>query len=257
MHQAVSRRCHTLTEPKRSQNQFNTTHWTVVYEAGDSQSPDSFRSMEKLCRDYWFPLYAYVRRRGFDVHTAQDLTQGFIARLLARKDLKAADQSRGRFRTFLLTALQHYIADEWDKANRQKRGGGVRDLSLEELAAEERYAREPVDGTTPEALYERRWAQDFVRMVLARLRSELQSAGKEKVFEALKFTLTSGEQRPYAELAQRLQMSEGALKVAVHRLRKRYSDIFREEIARIVQRPEDVEDELRHLLLAARGNPRD
>lgn len=204
--------------------------------------------MEKLCAIYWYPLYAFVRRRGHSAHDAQDLTQGFFARLLEKKDLASVDRARGRFRSFLLAALEHFLINEWHRARTQKRGGATVLFSFDALDAESRLRHEPATDS-PEQIYDRRWAMTLLDQVMARLRTEMAGAGKLAHFEALKFCLT-GERTAYAEVGARLAMSEGAVKVAVHRLRERYRALLRAEIAETVATPEEIEDELRALLAA-------
>lgn len=204
--------------------------------------------MEKLCRNYWYPLYAHVRRRGFSPEDAQDLTQEFFARLIQKNFVAEADHHKGRFRTFLLTALIHFLADEWDRLKAQKRGGGRPAIPLDGKTAETRYQLEPVDTRSPERLFARQWAVTLLERVLARLRKEFQDEGKQNLFEALNSCLTQARAAvPYSDLAPLLNMSEGALRVAVHRLRQRYRQLLRMEIAETVASPEEIEEELRHL----------
>jgi RNA polymerase sigma factor (sigma-70 family) len=227
---------------------FATTHWTVVLAAGRRDTTRARAALEKLCRTYWYPLYAYVRRRGHSAHDAQDLTQAFFARLLERHWVGDADQELGRFRTFLLTAMSRFLANEWDKQSAQKRGGHMIHVPVQLDTAETRYGHEPADNSTPEQCYERRWALTLLDTVLQRLRAEYDREGKKDLFAALGDTLVgSRESQPYASLAKQLNMNEGAVKVAVHRLRKRYRQLLREEIAQTAASPEDVDEELRHL----------
>lgn len=231
--------------------QFTTTHWSVVVAAGQPESPDATAALEKLCRTYWFPLYAYVRRRGYDVPDAQDLTQSFFARLIGRNLLAGVQPAGTRFRSFLLTALKNYLAHEWEKARAAKRGGGMAAFSLDELDAEGRYAQEAVTALTPDLLFERRWAETVLDQALARLRQEQSDAGKQTQFDALAGCLTGAEHtQPRAELAERFGMTEAAVKMAVHRLRKRYAALLRQEVAQTVSRPAEIDDELRSLLAA-------
>jgi RNA polymerase sigma-70 factor (ECF subfamily) len=233
---------------------FVTTHWSVVLTAGRSDTTLARDALARLCQTYWHPLYAYVRRLGHSPPDAQDLTQEFFARLLAKNYLAAADESRGRFRSFLLAALKHFLANEWDKASAQKRGGGQIPISIDPGSAETACSFEPADTTTPEKIYERRWALTLLDQVLRRLREEYVRAGREKLFEQLKPTLTEASRTVrYAEIAARLGMSEGAVKVAVHRLRLRYREVLRAEIADTVASPAEVEDELRNLFAALAG----
>jgi RNA polymerase sigma-70 factor (ECF subfamily) len=233
---------------------FASTHWSVVLAAGQRQSAESAEALATLCRVYWYPLYAYARRRLPRPDDAQDLTQEFFAQLLEKDYLRAADPTRGKFRSFLLTAFKHFLAKERDRANAQKRGGGRHSVSLDFQDGESRYQREPADHATPETLYERRWALTLLEQTLAQLRQEFTGSGKQKVFEALKETLTGeGPPRPYAQIAAELDMSEQAVKVAVHRLRRRYQELLRAAIAQTVPSAEDVEDELRDLFAAVRA----
>jgi len=233
---------------------FVTTHWSVVLVAGRTDSTRAQNALARLCQTYWYPLYAYVRRRGHSPHDAQDLTQEFFARLLERHTLAIADPSRGRFRSFLLSTMSHFLAHEWEKLNAQKRGGGLRILSLDLARAEERYDLEPTDNSTPDKLFDKHWATALLEEVLNQLEAEYQQAGKAELFASLKQTLTgTGESQPYAFLAARLGMNEAAIKVAVHRLRKRYRQLLRVEITNIVADPAQAEDELRHLFTALAG----
>jgi len=233
---------------------FPLTHWSLVLRAGKSDTAPTRAALASLCQMYWFPLYAHARRRGHTPHDAEDLTQEFFARLLERDLLAAADPNRGRFRSFLLAAMNHFLNHEWEKGRTQKRGGGQPLLSLDAHAAEERFDAEPADRATPDQAFDRQWALALLDTVLTRLEAEYESAGKANLFAALRPTLAgSRETQPYAELCARLNLSEGAVKVAVHRLRKRYRDLIREEVAHTVATPEEVEAELRHLFLALAG----
>lgn len=230
---------------------FLPTHWTVVLAAGSNNSTHARDALEKLCRAYWPPIYAYVRRQGYDPHDAQDLTQGFFARLLEKNSIAEADRAKGRFRSFLLGALKHFLANQWDKANAQKRGGGQTLIPIDVASAETACGFEPADQVTAEKAFERRWALTLLDQVLRRLRQEHVNEGKEPMFEQLKQTLTEASRSvPYAEIALRLGTSEGAIKVAVHRLRQRYRELLRAEIASTVAGPEEVEDEIRNLFAA-------
>jgi len=230
---------------------FVTTHWSVVLAAGRGDSTRARAALENLCRNYWYPLYAFVRRLGHGAHDAEDLVQSFFAVCLAKNYLSAAEQAKGRFRSFLLIALKRFLANEWDKARTLKRGGGQASISLDSLAAEQRYALEPADQFSADKLFERRWALTLLDQVVNRLRDEQAEAGKLEQFEQLKECITAaGRGTPYAESATRLGMSEGAVKVAVHRLRQRYRELLEEEIANTVASPEEIEEERRHLLAA-------
>jgi RNA polymerase sigma-70 factor (ECF subfamily) len=233
---------------------FVTTQWSVVLAATRSDTAKAQAALEKLCRTYWYPLYAYVRWRGHPAQDAQDLTQAFFARLLERHWVGNADRERGRFRTFLLTAMSRFLSDEWDKARAQKRGGGVTHVPMQLDMAETRYGHEPADDCTPEQCYERRWALTLLDTVLQRLRTEYENAGKGELFAGLNSCLVGGrESQPYAELAAKLDMNEGAVKVAVHRLRQRYRKLLRAEIAETLAATEDVDEELRHLFAVLAG----
>lgn len=233
---------------------FVTTQWSVVLAAAHSDTPKAQAALEKLCRTYWYPLYAYVRRRGHLAQDAQDLTQAFFARLLERHWVSDADRERGRFRTFLLTAMSRFLSDEWDKLRAQKRGGGVVHIPVQLETAETRYGHEPADDSTPEQCYERRWALTLLDTVLQRLRAEYERADKGELFAGLNSCLVGGrESQPYAELATQLGMNEGGVKVAVHRLRKRYRQLLRAEIAQTMAGMEDVDVELRHLFAVLAG----
>jgi RNA polymerase sigma factor (sigma-70 family) len=230
---------------------FVTTHWSVVLAAGRSDSTQARAALEKLCKNYWYPLYAFVRRLGHSPHDAEDLVQGFFAICLEKNYLIAAEQTRGRFRSFLLIALKHFLANEYDKAQARKRGGAQISISLDSLTAEQRYALEPTDELSADKLFERRWALTLLDQVVTRLRDEQAAAGKLEQFEQLKECITNaGRGTPYVELASRLGTSEGAIKVAVHRLRQRYREVLEEEIANTVSSPEEIEDERRQLLRA-------
>jgi RNA polymerase sigma factor (sigma-70 family) len=224
---------------------FATTHWSVVLSA---KEPDTIRSgaaLEALCQTYWQPLYAYVRRRGYAPADAEDLTQAFFAWLLERNWLGKADQQRGRFRSFLLTSISNFLANEWDKSRAQKRGGG-NVVSLQNSEAESGW--EPMDNFSPEQNFEWRWALTLLEQVMDRLAAEFEEDGKAELFETLKPCLL-GERtaQPYATLASKLAMTEGSVKVAVHRLRQRYRQLLRDEIANTVVQPEEIEEEMRHL----------
>lgn len=238
-------------EPAR----FATTRWSVVLHAGRSDSTGTNDALANLCRTYWFPLYAHVRRRGHRPHDAEDLTQAFFARLLAQRTLARADPARGRFRSFILAVLDRFLADEWDKVRAQKRGGGQAFVSLDVAAAERRLELEAADNGSPDRAFDRRWANALLEDVLQQLQSEYAAAGRAGLFEALKPTLVGiRESQPYAELAARLGSSEGALKVAVHRLRKRYRELLEAGIADTVTTPEEANEEKRHLLRALAGD---
>jgi RNA polymerase sigma-70 factor (ECF subfamily) len=241
------------SEPSaRDAGVFATTHWSVVLRAGTDEAADASTALDRLCRQYWRPLYYFVRRRGYNEQDAQDLTQGFFSRLLEKHMLSAVDRGRGRFRTFLLTSLENYLANEWDKARRQKRGGDRQFIPLDDTGeAEAGYQQLPTDMATPDQLYDRRWAQALLEAVLHRLRQEFGGTDHTGKFEVLKeFLFGDRGETSYAEAAARLGLSEAATKSAIYRLRQRYGELFAEEIAATVERPEDVDDEIRHLLAA-------
>lgn len=219
--------------------------------ACSGDTPRARVALGGLCQTYWYPLYAYVRRRGHPAHDAQDLTQEFFAQLLERHSLATASPQRGRFRSFLLTALNHFLANEWHKARTGRRGGGNPVTSLDWAEAEKRYDLEPADHRSPDKLFEKQWALTLLSEVLNRLETEYQQDGKLELFTALKQTLTgTRESQPYLELAEKLDMNEGAIKVAVHRLRRRYRDLIRAAIADTLDETENIDDEMRHLFSA-------
>jgi RNA polymerase sigma-70 factor (ECF subfamily) len=233
--------------------EFTTTHWSVILLAGGAASNAADAALEQLCRTYWYPLYAYVRRQGHSESDAQDLTQSFFARLLERKYLRLADRNQGHFRTFLLTSLKHFLINEWKKENREKRGAGQRSLSLDEEMAESRFAAEPAIAQPADTLYDRGWAAVLLERALAALKAEFERSGKLDLFERLK-VFVWGDKRAlsYAEMAVQLNMTEGAVKVAVHRLRQRYGDLLRAEVAQTVSTPDEVNEELRYLISVVR-----
>jgi RNA polymerase sigma factor (sigma-70 family) len=232
---------------------FTTTHWSRVVAAG-SQSADAQRALAELCQLYWYPVYAYVRRRGRSIDDAQDLTQEFFARLLARNWVGNADRQKGRFRSFLLGAVNHFLADEWDKAKSQKRGGGIPDLPLVMEDAEKRFSLEPADPETPERQFERRWAMTLLDKALHQLRDEYGSEGRSELFSRLNPCLV-GERTSehYAAMATQLGVSESTVKSYVHRMRQRFRQMIRHEIAQTVADPTDIEDELRHMFVVLGG----
>ncbi len=231
--------------------EFHTTRWSLVLAAQHGKDgPEARKAMSALCRDYWYPLYAFVRRRGHSPHDAQDLTQDFFTDLLERNPTMA-DPSRGKFRSYLLGALKHFLTNEWHRARTQKRGGGQQLVEWDALDAESRYALEPADQKDADALYDKRWAMELLDRAMKRLRTEFAAKNDEATFDALKGTL-SGVESSREETAKKLGMSEGALKVAVHRLRQRYREVLRAEIAQTVDSPTDVDDEMRHLVAVLR-----
>jgi DNA-directed RNA polymerase specialized sigma24 family protein len=217
--------------------------------AGQRDTPQAAVALEQLCRTYWYPLYAYVRRRGYCLEDAKDLTQEFFARFLAGDSMHRADQRRGRFRSYLLGAFNHFLSDEWDKSHRLKRGGQVCQVSLDAASGEARYALEPADEHSPDRLFERRWALALLDGVWRQLQQEYEAAGKERLFARLSDFLTGGvEEGSYRLKAEELQMTEGATRVAVHRLRQRYGELFHQAVADTVEHPEEIADEMRHLI---------
>ena len=227
---------------------FATTHWSVVLTAGRNDTVSVGAALEKLCVGYWYPLYAYVRRRGYSVEDAQDLTQEFLARMLERHWLALANQAKGRFRTFLLTAMERFLANEWDKARALKRGGGHKNIPIQLDTAETRFGVEPADTRTPEQAFEYRWAVTLLESVVTQLDAEYRARDQGALFDTLKpCLLGDGSAHPYGELANKLKMEEGAIKVAVHRLRQRYREFLRSEIAHTVASPAEVDAEMRHL----------
>jgi RNA polymerase sigma factor (sigma-70 family) len=231
--------------------QFATTHWRVVLAAGRSDSSHARDALAHLCQIYWYPLYAYVRRQGHSPEDAQDLTQEFFARFLEKSYLDDVDRAKGKFRSFLLASLKHFLANEWDRAKALKRGGGRAFISLDDQSGETRYGLEPADSLSADKIFERRWALTLLEQVLAHLRTEYMARGKTRLFDELKICLTGEKSSiPYAELGSKVGMTEGAVKVAVHRLRQRYRELLRAEIGKTVASPEEVDQELRYLFAA-------
>lgn len=228
---------------------FTTTHWSLILNAQDTSSPLAAAALEKLCRAYWYPLYVYVRRQGEDEESAKDLTQGFFARLLENHYLAQVHPGKGKFRCFLLAALKHFLADERDRARAQKRGGGQSLVSLDDSRGEERYRLEPVESMDAEKLFERRWALTLLEQARTRLKEEYLEAGKSSLYERLK-VFESGDKNgpPYAQVAMELGLTEGGVKSAVFRLRQRYRELVRQEVANTVESPEEVDAEIRHLI---------
>ena len=238
----------TDTSRDHADGHFTATHWSVVLAAGRDASPQAAEALEKLCRSYWFPLYTYVRRKGHNVDDAQDLTQEFFARFLEKNYLASVDRSKGKFRSFLLATLKHFLANEWDRVKSEKRGGGQKFISLDEQDTEYRYQLEPVSDSTPESIFDRRWALTVLDQALARLKDEYVTGNKADQFDQLKKFLSSeANEGAYAAVAAQLQMTPGAVAVAVHRLRQHYGNSLRTEIAQTVSSPADLEDEMRHL----------
>jgi RNA polymerase sigma-70 factor (ECF subfamily) len=240
-------------KPEAGRAVFATTHWSVVVEAGQNDSPKASEAMAQLCGIYWYPLYAYVRRKGYAAPDAQDLTQEFFARLLARNYVSSADRRKGKFRSFLLGTFEHFLAREWRRAHAEKRGGGHAPFSFDEVDAENRYLLEPADELTAERIFDRRWADALLSRAMARLREECQAEGKALFFEKVEPLLYGGGAAgSHAEIGASLNMGESAFKMAVHRLRRRYGELVRAEIAQTVYTPEAVEEELRYLFAVLR-----
>jgi RNA polymerase sigma factor (sigma-70 family) len=241
--------------PPARADRFATTHWSMVVSAGGhgdgaggDRSPEASQALAALCANYWFPLYAFVRRAGHSAEDAQDLTQEFFVRLLAQRFFAKADRQKGKFRSFLLAAMKHFLADQWDREHAQKRGGTRAVISFDSLSAETRYRLEPATDLTPEKMFEKQWALSLLEQVLSRLDAELVAEGKSALFEALKDTLTGARPATYAAIGAELGMSEGAVKVAAHRMRRRYRDLLREEIAQTVASSDEIGEEIRYLL---------
>jgi len=233
---------------------FPATQWTLILAAGEGDSKVADEALAQLCRAYWFPVYAFIRRKGNPADEAQDLTQEFFARCLERRHFASADPSRGRFRSFLLTCVKNFLADQSDRRNAEKRGGGTAFLPLELEDGENRYNKELIDNDTPEKLYERAWAQTLIARVNDNLRTAFSREGRADQFDQLKQYLPGGAgPEPYSDAARELGASEGALKVAVHRIRRRYREMFRTEIANLVSRTDQVDEEVRYLLQVLRG----
>ena len=226
---------------------FLTTQWSLVLAAGDSAAPGSREALDDLCERYWYPVYAFARRRGADADLAQDQVQGFFSHLLERGTLKGADPARGRFRSFVLGAFKLYLADERSRAAARKRGGGATVLPLDVDAAEERYRLEADAEESPDRLFARRWALELLAHTRRRLDEELAGGRTPERSRRLAAFLTDADGAPYREVAEELGMTESAVKVAVHRLRQRYGALLREEVARTVEDPGRVDDELRYL----------
>ncbi|MGI8955658.1 MAG: RNA polymerase sigma factor [Chthoniobacterales bacterium] len=233
--------------------EFVTTRWSVVL-AAQEESPAAEEALDNLCRTYWKPLYAFVRRQGLNRDDARDLTQGFFALLLERRDLESLRKEKGRFRSYLLTAFKHFLTDEWRRAMAIKRGKGEKPIPLDEMGAEEQIEVMAVDRTTPELVYERRWASTLLERVLNRLKEEYRAAGNTRIFDALKQLLPDEPGAPsQAEVGQLLGMTANAVRQAFYRFRQRYQSLLREEIAHTVASPGEVEDELRHLITIVRA----
>ena len=228
---------------------FVSTHWSVVLRAAQPDSPEALAALAELCRNYWFPLYAYARRQGCDVHSAQDLTQGFFSKLLEKNYLNVADRRRGRFRWFLLTAFKCYLANEWDRSQAQKRGGGQQIVSFDGMSAEERYLHEPEDSASADLLYDRRWASDLLDAARAKLRAEYAEAGRNDRFKYLEAYLPGGQTGlSQAEVGAALGLTEGTIKQEVFKVRRRFGELLREAVAQTVAHPDEVDEEISYLI---------
>jgi len=225
----------------------------VAAKPGEADASRAREALEHLCRAYWYPLYAFVRSRGYSSDDAQDLTQSFFARLIETGGFASVDPERGRFRSYLLGAMKHFLANDWHRGQTQKRGGGMALLELDELDPEARYLQQSSPAPDPDAGFDREWAQELIARALVTLRKALEAEGKGEHFELLKGSLT-GQEPPRQETAARLGTTEGAVKVAVHRLRRRYRELLRAEIGETVSDPSEIDDEMRHLMAALRGD---
>jgi DNA-directed RNA polymerase specialized sigma24 family protein len=235
--------------PGSATSRFHATSWTLIKAAADNPTTDSRLALASLCQTYWHPVYAFIRRKGYDQEQAQDLTQSFFALLLEKNYLADADRQRGKFRSFLLTSVRHFLANEWDRQKTQKRGGGQAAVSFDLVEAERWYVPALVEETTPESLFEQRWALSLLEHVMTRLRAEFAATGKSDQFEKLAIFLDSdSEDARYKELADSMGLSHGALRMLVHRMRRRYRRLLREEIAQTVSTPEETDEEIHFLL---------
>jgi len=227
---------------------FATTHWNVVLAAGNHQSADATAALERLCQTYWYPLYVYIRRRGHSEHDAEDLTQAFFTHVLQRNCFENISPSKGKFRSYLLAALNHFLSDQYDRASAQKRGGGQPTISFQAHTAEQRFQLEPIDRYSPDKAFERRWALALLDQVLARIKDEFNTKGKAAQFQRLSpYLLGSAGHGTYVEAARDLNQSERAVQKSVERMRRRFYALFREEIASTVATPAEIDEELRHL----------
>jgi RNA polymerase sigma-70 factor (ECF subfamily) len=237
----------------RINQEFQTTQWGLIATAADGECDGATEALQALCSAYWYPVYAHVRRQGQMVECAEDLTQEFFCRMVEKKYLKLADRTRGRFRTFLLTSLKHFLISDWEKGQTIKRGGQQKFVHLDE-AAESLYLAEGSDGLSSDAAYDKRWAVSLLKRVLSRLREEYEASGKGQLFENIKGrALGETATQDYRSMAEGLLMTEGALRVAAHRLRERYRELLHIEVSNTVAKPEEVDDELRHLISVLRG----
>lgn len=233
---------------------FRTTHWSVVLAAGDDAAAESANALERLCAIYWFPIYTYLRRQNYSRDDAQDLTQSFLAHLLANHRLRTVHPEKGKFRSFLLGSLKNFLANEWNKNNALKRGGQFTLISLDADLTEDRFKREPWHEATPEKAFERSWALMLLDSVLAGLREEYTAEGKAVLFDGIQIYLSGDKGAvPYAEMAARLDLSESALKMSVLRMRRRFGELLRAEIANTVSQPDEIDEEIRCLFAAVGG----
>jgi RNA polymerase sigma factor (sigma-70 family) len=227
---------------------FRTTHWSLVLRIADHRPEEATRALEELCRTYWYPLYAFARRKDYTHEQAQDLTQGFFAKLLEKKQLSLADPGRGRFRTFLLRSFENFLHSEYRDANVQKRGGGRQIISWDEEEAAERYSSQVADGASPALVFERQWAAVLLESVLVNLRREFSQSGKTELFDHLELHLWGDDtSTPYPQIAEALNMTTVSVRVTVHRLRRRFHDLLREQIANTVENLDEIEDEVGYL----------
>ncbi len=237
--------------PKESQRRnFATTSWSMVANAGDQLSPESRQALECLCQTYWYPLYAFVRRKGLSQLDAEELTQGFFAHLLDRNRLQLADPQKGRFRSFLLRSLENFMIQDWRKRQARKRGGQITLMTLDFQDADRRYSREPVDSLTPERLFDRKWAIQILDQVIQKLEAHYRQRNKLPLFQALKPHLVRQTEGSWREIARELSMNEVAIKVAAHRMRERYRSLLHETIGQTVQSPAEIEQEINDLFRA-------
>jgi RNA polymerase sigma-70 factor (ECF subfamily) len=240
---------HSPQTPMQQGAWFTTTHWSIVLHAQDPASPEAKEALERLCRAYWYPLYVFVRRQGYDDAAAKDLTQGFFAKLLEKNYLADVHPEKGRFRSFLMVAIKHFISDHRDKARAQKRGGGRTFVSWDDTSGEDRYRHEPVDLMDAEKLFERRWVLTLMEQAGNRLKEEYRAAGKAELFAQLQLFESGEKDAPsYAEVAPKLNLTESGLRTAVHRMRHRHLELLRLEVAQTVDKPAEVDEEIRYLL---------
>ncbi len=241
--------------PPAPPRRFATTQWSLVLEASRDEAGQTRgrQALGELCRAYWYPLYAFVRSRGYSSEDAQDLTQAFFTRIIERDGFATADRTRGRFRSYLLGAMKHFLANEWHRTRAQKRGSQWHFVEWDSLDPESRYAETGRRSDQPEHLFDREWAVETVTAALRSLRDEMNGAGKGDQFEALKGSLTGEDRVPRSELAERLHMSESAVKVAIHRLRKRYGELLRDVVAETVSSKEGLDEEMSYLITVLRS----